>query len=175
MQLLGDNGSGKTTLLRAICTLLPIEEGVICWRGQTIPAAREQYFEEMVYAGHSEAIKSDLTPRENLQTSAALRGREPARINEVLQRTGLVERADLPCRVLSAGQRRRVTLARLVLSDAVLWILDEPLTSLDVQGKALVEELITTHAKAGGAVIFTTHQPLSLQGCKVQMLELGGQ
>lgn len=173
LQLHGDNGSGKTTLLRALCTLLPIEEGTILWRGETIPAAREQYFAEMIYSGHSEAIKGDLTARENLLSSAAIRGVESTGVDDVIQRIGLSHRADLPCRSLSAGQRRRVTLARLLVSKAVLWILDEPLTSLDVQGRALVEELIAGHAAGGGSVVFTTHQPLSLQGCDVQMLELG--
>ncbi len=172
LQLHGDNGSGKTSLIRALCTLLPIEQGEISWRGAALPAAREQYFSEMTYSGHSEAIKGDLSARENLSFTASLRGTAEASIEQALSRVGLQDRADLPCRFLSAGQRRRVTLARLQISVAVLWILDEPLTSLDVHGRALVEQMIASHASGGGAVIFTTHQPLSLDGCDVRSLEL---
>lgn len=172
LQLHGDNGSGKTSLIRALCTLLPIERGEISWRGAALPAAREQYFSEMTYSGHSEALKGDLSAWENLSFTASLRGTAKASIEQAIARAGLQNRADLPCRLLSAGQRRRVTLARLQISGAVLWILDEPLTSLDVQGRALVEQLIVSHANHGGAVIFTTHQPLSLEDCDVRSLEL---
>lgn len=172
LQLHGDNGSGKTSLIRALCTLLPIEQGTISWRGVDLPAGRDQYFAEMSYAGHTEAIKGDLSAYENLAFFSALRGTADTDIEQAIARVGLATRSDLPCRSLSAGQRRRVSLARLQLSASVLWILDEPLTSLDVQGRALVEKLIVSHAGNGGAVIFTTHQPLSLDDCDVRSLEL---
>ena len=171
LQLHGDNGSGKTSLIKALCTLLPLEHGTISWRGVALPASRDQYFSEMTYAGHTEAIKGDLSARENLHFTAELRG-TAATVDQVLARVGLESRADLPCRSLSAGQRRRVTLARLQMTGAALWILDEPLTSLDVHGRALVEGLIVEQTKSGGAVIFTTHQPLRLDGCEVKSLEL---
>ncbi|OED42340.1 heme ABC exporter, ATP-binding protein CcmA [Chromatiales bacterium (ex Bugula neritina AB1)] len=173
LQLHGDNGSGKTTLLRALCTLLPLEQGVIFWRGESLPGARARFFTEMIYSGHSEAIKSDLSPRENLIAGAALRGSADVDIDSILVRVGLTGKADLPCRLLSAGQRRRVTLARLLTSRTALWILDEPLTSLDMDGRSLVEKLITGHAVDGGAVIYTTHQPLNLEGCEVRSLKMG--
>lgn len=173
LQLHGDNGSGKTSLIRALCTLLPIEQGRLSWRGVDLPAAQDQYFSEMSYAGHTEGIKGDLSVRENLQFFAALHAVETSNINAVIERVGLGSRADLACRSLSAGQRRRVTLARLQLSGAILWILDEPLTSLDVQGRALVEDMIVHHAADGGAVIFSTHQPLALEGCTVKSVAVG--
>ncbi len=173
LQLHGDNGSGKTTLLRALCTLLPLEQGTISWRGSALPGARAQYFSEMIYSGHSEAIKSDLSPRENLIAGAALRGSDSIDIDAIIERVGLSDKAELSCRSLSAGQRRRVTLARLLTSHTALWVLDEPLTSLDVHGRALVEALIVEHAKQGGSVIYTTHQPLSLDGCDVRSLKIG--
>ena len=173
MQLHGDNGSGKTSLIRALCTLLPIQEGTISWRGVELPASRDQYFSEMAYAGHSDGIKGDLTVRENLQFVASLRAESAPDIDQIIEQVGLTSRSDLPCRALSAGQRRRVTLARLKLTNALLWILDEPLTSLDIHGRALVEQMIVQHAASGGAVIFTTHQPLALDGCDIRSLALG--
>lgn len=173
LQLHGDNGTGKTSLIRALCTLLPLEEGTLSWRGAELPAARDQYFSEMAYAGHTDGLKGDLSVRENLQFVVALSGVESGNIDQTIARAGLTSRADLACRSLSAGQRRRVMLARLQLSAAALWILDEPLTSLDVQGRTLVEELIVEHASGGGAVIFTTHQPITLQGSDIKSLALG--
>lgn len=172
IQLHGDNGSGKTSLIRALCTLLPVEQGTLSWRGVELPAARDQYFSEMIYSGHTEGLKGDLSVRENLQFFTVLRGVDSTSLDQIIERVGLTSRADLACQSLSAGQRRRVTVARLQLSAAVLWILDEPLTSLDVQGRALVEELIVEHAASGGAVIFTTHQPLLLEGCDIKSLAL---
>jgi len=165
LQVQGDNGTGKTTLLRALCGLQWIEEGALLWRGQLMKSVRDNYLAEMIYAGHTEGIKSDLTARENLRFSAQLRagqvmGEQPADIDEALELVGLIERADLPCRALSAGQRRRVVMARLLCSSAALWILDEPLTSLDQRGRELVATVIGRHVAGGGAVILTTHQPL---------------
>jgi heme exporter protein A len=171
LQLHGENGSGKTSLLRALCTLLPVEQGTIAWRGEALPASRDQYLSEMCYVGHSEAIKGDLTPRENLAFTAALLQSDHA-IEQAAETVGLTQQIDLPCRYLSAGQRRRVALARLLISEAVLWLLDEPLTALDVHGRQLVAQLITDHANNRGAVMFTTHQPLELADAQVLTLDL---
>ena len=172
LQLHGENGSGKTSLIRALCTLLPIEEGEIAWRGQSLPAARDQYLAEMCYVGHSEAIKADLSPRENQEFTATLLNTSSSMVNAAVERVGLTDQVDLPCRHLSAGQRRRVGLARLLISQAALWLLDEPLTALDGHGRKLVEQLISEHAGNCGAVIFTTHQPLSLTAVEVLSLDL---
>ena len=178
LQLHGENGSGKTSLIRALCTLLPVEEGTISWRGDFITTSRDQYLTEMCYVGHSEAIKADLTPRENLSFTAALLQPESEhklsenKVEQAIERVGLTGQMDLPCRYLSAGQRRRVALARLLISEATLWLLDEPLTALDAHGRALVEQLIAEHADQKGAVIFTTHQPLSLREAEVLSLDL---
>lgn len=162
LQLQGDNGSGKTTLLRALCTLIPLDEGELWWRGEALPAARENYFSEMVFAGHTDGLKSGLTPLENLQCNLSDKSVTVEECVAVLARTGLSGKEELPCRVLSAGQRRRVVLARLLLSDAVLWILDEPLTALDASGRDLVATLIKEQVQCGGSVIYSTHQPLPI-------------
>jgi len=162
LQLQGDNGSGKTTMLRALCTLIPLDEGELWWRGEALPAARENYFSQMVFAGHADGLKSGLTPLENLQCNLSDKSVTAEECIAVLARTGLAGKEELPCRVLSAGQRRRVVLARLLLSDAVLWILDEPLTALDASGRDLVASLIEEQVQRGGSVIYSTHQPLPI-------------
>ena len=172
LQVSGDNGSGKTTLLRGLCTFVPLEEGSVSWRGVTLPEKRDQFFSELTYIGHHEGLKGDLSVIENLQASASLSGADSSLIPASIDRVGLSVQAELPCRALSAGQRRRVTLARLLVAQTPLWILDEPLTSLDVHGKALVESLITEHVGNGGIVVYTTHQPLTLGDCDVQVLRL---
>ncbi len=172
LQLVGDNGSGKTSLLRALCTLLPLETGTLTWRSEPLPQGRDNYLAELCYAGHADAIKLDLTPRENLAFYASLSNVPAHHIDTVIDKVGLAAQRDLPCRLLSAGQRRRVSLSRLLVSKAVLWLLDELLTALDAKGRALVAGLIAEHAAAGGAAIFTTHQPLSLDGVRVDPLDL---
>ncbi len=162
VQLHGDNGSGKTTLLRALCTLMPLDEGELYWRGEQLPAARDSYFSEMAFAGHADGLKTGLTPVENLKWCLIDTPPDEDACYQTLAQTGLAGKEDLPCRVLSAGQRRRVVLARLLISKAVLWILDEPLTALDVSGRELVASLIEAHIEQGGSVIYSTHQPLPL-------------
>jgi heme exporter protein A len=170
LQLLGANGSGKTTLLRALCSLVALEAGEIRWRGQPLAKVRDQYFAEILYAGHSDGLNGDMTPRENLVFGARLRGSDTDRVDAAIERVGLRRQAELPCRALSAGQRRRVGLARLLVSEAVLWLLDEPLTALDVAGRELVESLLADQVSAGRSVIFTTHQPLQVHDCELQTL-----
>jgi heme exporter protein A len=129
----------------------------------------------MAYVGHANGIKDDLTPLENLRLAAALSGRDLGEdaAQAALARVGLVRCTDLPARVLSFGQRRRVALAGLSTAGALLWILDEPLTGLDVDGVAMVEALIRDHVAAGGLVVMTTHQPLSLGSLVPQTLSVG--
>lgn len=171
----GGNGQGKTSLLRLLAGLGRPQAGTVSWRGEPLARCRDTFHREMAYLGHANGIKDELTPPENLRVIEGLRGR-PFRADRsaaTLDRLGLARCQDLPCRALSFGQRRRVALCALVLADAPLWILDEPLTGLDVHAVALVEGLVRAQVQAGGLVVATTHQPLDLAGIPVQHLHLG--
>lgn len=171
----GGNGQGKTSLLRLLAGLGRPDAGEVRWRGEPLARCRDTYHREMAYLGHANGIKDELEPGENLRFSHGLQGRpfDAARARQTLQRLGLSRGLDLPCRALSFGQRRRVALSALLLADARLWILDEPLTGLDVHAVALVEGLVREHLQAGGLLVATTHQPLDLTGADVQHLQLG--
>ena len=174
MQVQGANGSGKTSLLRTLCGFIAPDEGDIVWRGEHIRELDEDYYAELLYLGHLNAIKDELSALENLRVSAGLSGVELEEKDAMiaLRRMGLRGRELLPTKVLSQGQRRRVALARLLVSDARLWILDEPLTALDVGAVALVQELIAEHLARQGMVIFTTNQPLQVAGMEMRSLLL---
>jgi heme exporter protein A len=171
----GGNGRGKTSLLRILCGLSRPVAGEVRWRGEPIAREHELYCREMAYVGHANGIKEDLTPLENLRLAAALDGREldAAAAEAALDRVGLSRCVDLPGRVLSFGQRRRVALAGLITAGALLWILDEPLTGLDVHGVAMVEGLIRDHVLGGGMAVMTTHQPLTLDGVSPRSITVG--
>lgn len=171
----GGNGHGKTSLLRILCGLSTPIEGSVAWRGEPLPRVHEQYGRERAYLGHANGIKEDLTPIENLVLAAALQGRtmDEEAAASALHAIGLARCLEIPARVLSFGQRRRVALAGLLTAGALLWILDEPLTGLDVDGVAQVERTIAGHVAAGGMAIMTTHQPLSLGGLTPKTLSLG--
>ncbi|MBI4694044.1 MAG: cytochrome c biogenesis heme-transporting ATPase CcmA [Gammaproteobacteria bacterium] len=163
VQLVGANGSGKTSLLRILCGLTPPADGVVSWDGADIQALGKSYTAEVCYIGHLNGVAPTLTPAENLRFAARLCTAKPdLDIDAVLERMALTAIAEVPARRLSAGQRQRVALARLLVSDAPLWVLDEPLTALDTTGKALVEDLLATHAAGGGLAVVSTHQPLVL-------------
>ena len=174
MQVQGANGSGKTSLLRTLCGFMTPEAGEIRWRGQDVRELEEDYYAEMVYLGHLNAIKDELNALENLRINAGLAGCvvDDTRAIAALRRMGLRGRETLPVKVLSQGQRRRVALARLLVSDAALWVLDEPLTALDVGAVGLMQELIGEHLKKDGMVIYTTHQPLAVDGVETRYLAL---
>ena len=174
LQIEGTNGSGKTSLLRIICGLRLAEAGQVLWRGETIASSREDYYAEMVYIGHLSCIKGDLTVLENVRSLLDTRSLSlsNAEIEVALEKVGLVTYEDVPSKALSSGQRRRILLAFVELSQAKLWILDEPLTALDVHGVALMESMIVQHKKAGGSVIFTTHHGMQLD-CEMTSIELG--
>jgi len=174
LQVQGANGSGKTSLLRTLCGLVIPAMGEIKWRGKDIHELDEKFYAEMIYLGHSNAIKDELNAVENLRISAGLAGCKPddKQIIAALRRMGLRGREMLPVRVLSQGQCRRVALARLLLINVPLWILDEPLTALDVSAVGLMQELIGEHLANKGMVIYTTHQPLEVAGVETQRLAL---
>lgn len=173
--VVGGNGHGKTSLLRILSGLSQPAAGEVRWRGAPIRAARERYGRAMAYLGHADGIKADLTPLENLRLAAALRGRmlDDAAARRALDRVALARCAELPARALSFGQRRRVALAALMLADAALWILDEPLAGLDAQGVGMVQGLLDAHLAAGGLAVVTTHQNLTLAACAPRTLRVG--
>jgi heme exporter protein A len=166
LQVQGANGSGKTSLLRTLCGFMMPVAGEIRWRGQNIRELGDAFYAEMIYLGHLNAIKDELNALENLRISAGLAGCkvDDKQVIAALRRMGLRGRETLPVKVLSQGQRRRVALARLLLSNASLWVLDEPLTALDVGAVELMQELIGEHLVNNGMVIYTTHQPLEVVG-----------
>ena len=172
----GPNGSGKTTLLRAVCGLLQPQQGDIRWGGENIRRLKEDYCREVLYLGHLNGIKNDLTGLENLTVSATLDGDQvqQGEVWAALKRMGLAGFEDLPTRVLSQGQKKRVALARLPLSNARLWVLDEPFTALDKAAVELLQTLIAEHVDEGGMAIITTHQEVPLTSGQIQRLQLGG-
>lgn len=174
MQVLGSNGSGKTTLLRIICGLNDSYEGDILWRGTPVREQRETFLASLLYIGHRVGVNRSLTPRENLRWSASLHSPvDERRIVAALARVGLKAYEDVPCRNLSAGQNQRVSLARLLISPAILWILDEPFTTLDVYGVRELELLLAEHVARGGSALVTTHHRLNVP-CAVERLNLDG-
>jgi heme exporter protein A len=173
MQVQGENGKGKTSLLRTLCGFLSPDEGKISWCGNDVRDLDEEYFANLLYLGHHNAIKDELSALENLRISAGLSGiaLDEKQAVAALRRMGLKGRERLPTKVLSQGQRR-VALSRLLVGDAKLWVLDEPLTALDVGAVALIQELIAEHLTLQGMVIFTTHQPLVIEGVEISRLAL---
>ena len=155
----GSNGSGKTTLLRTLCGFREADGGQIFWSGK--PIAESDYYANMAYVGHADGIKKELTVLENLRFALALSRPGTHPIDEALRKVQLAGYDDNPVQTLSAGQKRRLSLAKLLITDPLLWILDEPFTSLDKQGMALIESLIDAHVKQGGMVILTSHHDLS--------------
>lgn len=163
VQVLGANGSGKTTLLRVLCGLQPPAAGSIRWRGREVAPGAPELRAEVQFIGHAGGVKLDLTPRENLDVAIAL-GERPTRttVDAALTRLNIGEFGRTPVRTLSAGQRRRVALARLLTCASLLWVLDEPFTALDAGGVAIVDAMLHEHIRAGGAAIITSHHPVAL-------------
>jgi heme exporter protein A len=168
----GPNGAGKTTLLRVMSGLLRPEHGEVTWLGQPIAQYRHEYQAALAFASHEPALKGDLTALENLRFAVGLKRRTTREeLRAALDRTGVAACADLPARVLSAGQRRRVALARVLAMSASLWLLDEPYANLDAAGADLVSGLLQAHVEAGGIALVVAHRDLALH-CNVRRLEL---
>lgn len=166
-QVEGPNGSGKTTLLRMITTALMPMSGEITWRGSSVSNASPDFLSALLFLGHQPGLKQSLSPEENLVWWRRLNTNHNRFTNiEALARMGLRGYESIPCINLSAGQQRRAALARLLITEAPLWVLDEPFTAIDQQGVCELEALIMAHAQGGGIVIFSSHQTLSLANIK---------
>ena len=163
VQVLGANGSGKTTLLRILCGLQPPTGGTIRFRDRDVAPGAPELRAEIQYIGHAGGVKLDLTPRENIEVAIALCARPTGTtVDAALARLELGEFGHSPVRTLSAGQRQRVALARLLTCASLLWVLDEPFTALDAGGVATIDAMLHEHAEAGGAAIITSHHPVVL-------------
>ena len=165
----GPNGSGKTTLVRCIAGLTRPDRGEIRWNGAPARDADAEFRADLLYSGHLPGIKDDLSAEENVRASLELRGVHATAeaVREALAQAGLERRRQLPARRLSAGQRRRIGLARLALDRARLWALDEPLTALDDEGQALFARLLERHIAAGGMAVIATHHDLATAPSRV--------
>jgi heme exporter protein A len=174
IELRGANGSGKTSLLRILSGLATPAEGEVRWQGRNIRSLGEEYAGEIAYLAHQNGVKDELTALENLRVACGLSGNGLSKheAQAVLEQVGLSRQQNLPARSLSAGQRRRVALARLLASKATLWILDEVLTSLDDTAIQLSRLFIGGHLRTGGMAIIATHQELDLSADRVQRIEL---
>jgi len=174
LQVNGPNGSGKTSLLRMLCGLATPAHGEIFWLGDNIRSLDEGYYNSITYLGHLNGVKDNLNAIENLRISSALAGNgiDDSKACIALQKMGLVGRETLPVKILSQGQRRRLTLARLLVSSTVLWILDEPLVALDTSAVLLVKSILEQHLKKGGMVVMTTHQDINIAAIVTKRLQL---
>jgi len=170
IQIVGGNGAGKTTLLRLLTGLARPDAGEVCWQAEPLHRVRDSYHQNLLWIGHQPGIKTRLTALENLRFFH--HHGDTARCLEALAQAGLAGYEDLPVNQLSAGQQRRVALARLWLTHASLWILDEPFTAIDVNGVDRLTRRMADHTARGGMVIMTTHQPLNVASDKIRRIAL---
>ncbi len=170
VQITGSNGAGKTTLLRLLTGLSRPDAGEVLWQGQPLHQVRDSYHQNLLWIGHQPGIKTRLTALENLHFYH--RDGDTAQCLEALAQAGLAGFEDIPVNQLSAGQQRRVALARLWLTRATLWILDEPFTAIDVNGVDRLTQRMAQHTEQGGIVILTTLQPLNVAESKIRRISL---
>lgn len=165
LQICGANGSGKSTLLRMIAGYIEPETGAVLWQNQSIVEQRDTYAQQICYLGHQNGLKPYLTVFENLKLSAALMQHTVSgqQIHTILHKMGLEHAQQKQVTHLSAGQMRRLALARLQLSTTKLWILDEPTTALDVAGQALFNDLLNRHLAQGGLAVVATHHDFAVE------------
>lgn len=169
----GRNGSGKTSLLRLLCGIRQPDAGDICWQGEDIFSLGSDYHVHVTYVGHKDGVKRDLTARENLTLARGMGvPNEAIDIDAALDQVELSGLEDTPARNLSAGQQRRLALARLLVTRSALWILDEPFTSLDSHGITLVERLFAEHLAEGGMLAVTSHHPVQLSEAEIVRINL---
>ncbi|MEK7694751.1 MAG: cytochrome c biogenesis heme-transporting ATPase CcmA [Pseudomonadota bacterium] len=171
LQVMGPNGAGKTSLLRVLSSLMPPAEGDLYWRGRPVRAGDPDYLAQVAYLGHVNGIYPDLSAFENLQFAARMAGQQPDAdaMHHALAGFGLHGVADAPARTLSQGQRRRVGLSRLALTPRALWLLDEPLTSLDDASTDCFHTLLAEHLQRGGIAVVATHQRLPAEGAVLDL------
>jgi len=158
----GQNGSGKTSLMRAIAGMLSLEKGEIFWNDVAVSRQRQEFHGALVWLAHRTGLKGDLNLVENLRFEASLRPQSTADLTTVCERLGIARLKRLPLRSLSAGQQRRVALARMLMADVPLWLMDEPFTNLDREGRKLVMELIEEHLMKGGLCVMAAHQDVEI-------------
>ena len=170
VQITGSNGAGKTTLLRLLTGLSRPDAGDVLWQGQPLHQVRDSYHQNLLWIGHQPGIKTRLTALENLHFYH--RDGDTAQCLEALAQAGLAGFEDIPVNQLSAGQQRRVALARLWLTRATLWILDEPFTAIDVNGVDRLTQRMAQHTEQGGILILTTRQPLNVAESKIRRISL---
>ena len=168
----GRNGSGKTSLLRILCGIRLPDGGTVTWGDMDIDKLGPDYHMHMAYVGHRDGVKLDLTPLENLAMARALGMPNDITLEDALDQVDLRGFEDVLTRNLSAGQQRRLALARLLVTDTTLWILDEPFTSLDVHGIQVIEDLLDAHTSAGGMIAVTSHHAVNLKNTTVQRINL---
>ncbi len=173
LQVVGPNGSGKTSLLRIVCGLAVANEGSVYWNDRNIQEFSTEFLQEICYVGYHNGIKAELSPLENLNITRVL-AVSCADVSplQALQRFGLTGYEDIPVRKLSSGQRRRVALSRLLITQPRLWVLDEPFTALDDDGKQIIKNMIESHVNDGGMLILASHEPIKFSNCNTNSIRL---
>ncbi|MCW8901228.1 MAG: cytochrome c biogenesis heme-transporting ATPase CcmA [Gammaproteobacteria bacterium] len=167
----GENGSGKTSFLRILCGFRLADEGEISWDNESVSSFPE-YFQNISFVGHKNGIKDELTVEENLNLMRSMATASDIKTEDVLKQIGLFKQADVLSRLLSAGQKRKLALARLMMTNNSFWVLDEPFTSLDKASVVFFETLIKQHIAKGGMLILTSHHDIDLSGLPVNHFSL---